>query len=174
MLSSFFGCLYAGVLAIPAYPPRNNRNMLRIDRIVNDAKPEIVMTTSKIVSSITAPNQTAQVQLLTEAYQKANVPPEKVQYIETHGTGTSLGDPSEVGALSQVVSLNRSEDRKCKIGSVKSNIGHLESAAGIAGLIKTALAINKRCLPAGLHFKHPNPHIPFHDIKVSVQDSLTS
>src|SRR5579884_2780128 len=106
---------------------------------------------------LTVPSQEAQEALLRQAYQNAGVPPEAVQYIESHGTGTPVGDPIEARALGRVLSANRPADRPCLVGSVKTNIGHLEAGSGIAGVIKTALALHHRCIPGNLHFHQPNP-----------------
>ena len=89
--------------------------------------------------------------------------------MEAHGTGTSLGDPIEVGALAEVYGKGRSAKDPLRIGSVKTNIGHLEAAAGIAGLIKVALMLQQRAIPPSLHFEEANPHIPFESIPVEVQ-----
>lgn len=118
-----------------------------------------------------APNPQAQKSVLWESYENAGISPGKVQYVEAHGTGTTLGDPIEARSLGEVVSFNRPPGRECSIGSVKSNFGHLESAAGIAGLIKTVLAINKGTLPKSIHFKKPNPRIPFRDLNLKVQSA---
>ncbi|HNB69700.1 MAG TPA: type I polyketide synthase [Acidobacteriota bacterium] len=124
-------------------------------------------------NGLTAPNQHAQEAVLQEAYTRATVSPGQVQYIEAHGTGTALGDPIEVKALGKVLSQDRTPDSKCAIGSVKTNIGHLEPAAGIAGLIKVALALKNRTLPPSLHFDEPNPYIPFHRLPLYVQNQMS-
>ena len=110
----------------------------------------------------TAPGLDGQVAVVAEALEVAGVEPDSISYIEAHGTGTALGDPIEVAALSKVFP-NRPNNRKCAIGSVKTNIGHLDAAAGIAGLIKTILALEHEILPASLHFESPNPQINFVD-----------
>ncbi len=108
-------------------------------------------------NGIAAPNGQAQEALLREAYDKAGLAPHLVQYVEAHGTGTIVGDRIELQALSAVLGTGRAPDRTCAVGSVKSNIGHTESAAGIAGVIKTALALKHRLLPGNLHFETPHP-----------------
>ncbi|RSD20824.1 type I polyketide synthase [Amycolatopsis eburnea] len=113
-------------------------------------------------NGLTAPNPEAQAALLREAY--AGIDPSTVDYVEAHGTGTPLGDPLEAGALSAV--LGRDADRPLLLGSVKSNLGHLEGAAGIAGLLKVVLAMTHRRLPASLHFRSPNPYIDFAGLRV--------
>ena len=100
------------------------------------------------------------------------VSPGDVQYVEAHGTGTLLGDPIEAKALGAVLRVNRAPGRLCALGSVKTNIGHLEAAAGIAGLIKVALALKHREIPPSLNFEEPNPHIPFEQLQLRVQTNL--
>jgi acyl transferase domain-containing protein len=120
-------------------------------------------------NGLTAPNGKAQEEVLREAYARAGLSPALVQYVEAHGTGTSLGDPIEILALAKVVGEDRPGDHPCPVGSVKSNIGHLEAAAGIASLIKVVLALEHRTLPPSLHFDKPNPHIPFERLPLVVQ-----
>ncbi|CAM5289226.1 Polyketide synthase PksJ [Streptomyces alboniger] len=115
-------------------------------------------------TSLTAPNPDAQADLLVEAYRAAGVAPETVGYIETHGTGTALGDPIETTGLSTAFRRLRAERGTtaapgCVIGSVKTNIGHLEAAAGIAGLFKAVLALRQGTIPAGLHLREQNPYL---------------
>jgi acyl transferase domain-containing protein/acyl carrier protein len=124
-------------------------------------------------NGLMAPNPLAQEAVLREAYRRAGVAPADVQYTEAHGTGTLLGDPIEVKALGAVVGDGRPADQPCAIGAVKTNIGHLEAAAGIAGLIKVALALRHREIPPNLHFEEPNPHIPFDQLPLRVQTALT-
>lgn len=110
-------------------------------------------------NGITAPNGLAQQAVIQQAMSNANIKPEDVSYVEAHGTGTILGDPIEIQALG-TVHQNRPKDRPCMVGSVKTNIGHLESAAGIAGVIKAVLALKNEEIPKNLHFKTINPQIP--------------
>ncbi|CCI31025.1 type I polyketide synthase [Microcystis sp. T1-4] len=110
-------------------------------------------------NGITAPNGLAQQSIIREALAKAQIKPEQISYIEAHGTGTPLGDPIEVDALKAVFDSNRPVNHPYWVGSVKTNIGHLEAAAGIAGLIKVALCLHHREIPAHLHLKQVNPHI---------------
>ena len=110
-------------------------------------------------SGFTAPNGLAQEKVIREALQNARVTPAEVSYIEAHGTGTSLGDPIEVGALGAVFGEDHSSDAPLTVGSVKTNFGHLESAAGIAGLMKIVLSLQHEEIPPHLHFNEPNPHI---------------
>lgn len=112
-------------------------------------------------SSLTVPSEEAQEELVKEACRQAGVAPEQIQYVEAHGTGTLVGDPIEARALGRALGENRPEGRYCAIGSVKTNIGHLEPAAGIAGLIKVALSLKRGRIPPNLHFLEPNPSIDF-------------
>ena len=123
-------------------------------------------------NGLMAPNPAAQEAVLREAYRQAAVSPGKVQYVEAHGTGTLLGDPIEVQALGAVMGADRPVERPCALGSVKTNLGHLEAAAGIAGLIKVALALRYHEIPPSLHFETPNPLIPFSELPLRVQTAL--
>jgi acyl transferase domain-containing protein/NADPH:quinone reductase-like Zn-dependent oxidoreductase/acyl carrier protein len=116
------------------------------------------------------PSGEAQEALLRQVYGACGVAPEQVFYVEAHGTGTAVGDPIECGAIGRVLGAPRSDGSTCLIGSVKSNIGHLESGAGIAGLTKLLLAIQHREIPANLHFNTPNPKIDFEGWKLAVVD----
>ncbi|NKB62232.1 MAG: SDR family NAD(P)-dependent oxidoreductase [Gammaproteobacteria bacterium] len=111
-------------------------------------------------TSMAIPNAAAQVQMLRQAYANAQVPPGQVAYVEAHGTGTPVGDPIEVHALGEVLSEGRLSKHPCLIGSVKTNIGHLEPASGIAGLVKAALILKHDEIPANLNFIKPNPNVP--------------
>jgi len=119
-------------------------------------------------SGLTAPNGPSQEVVMRAALKCAHVKPIKIGYVEAHGTGTALGDPIEVRALGECYSEGRPADRPLVIGSVKTNIGHLEAAAGIAGLIKTALVLHHGEIPPNLHFKTPNPEIPWDRYTVMV------
>jgi acyl transferase domain-containing protein len=118
-------------------------------------------------NGLMAPNPAAQEAVVTAAYRDAGVAACEVQYVEAHGTGTYLGDPVEAKALGAALSLGRKSS--CAVGSVKTNIGHLEAAAGVAGLIKTALCLFHRTLVPSLHFEAPNPLIPFDELMLTVQ-----
>ncbi len=119
-------------------------------------------------NGLLAPNPAAQIAVLRAAYANAGMPPHEVDYVETHGTGTLLGDPIEARALGTVLGRGRPEQSPLLIGAVKSNIGHLEAAAGIAGFIKAVLAVQRASIPANLHFQTPNPHIPFDQMRLTV------
>ena len=110
-------------------------------------------------SGLTVPNGPAQQALIREALAAAGVEPQHVSYVEAHGTGTSLGDPIEIQALAAALGGGRAPDNPLVVGSVKTNIGHLEAAAGVAGLIKVVLALQHREIPPHLHFRTLNPHI---------------
>ncbi|HWG22584.1 type I polyketide synthase [Actinospica sp.] len=113
-------------------------------------------------NGLIAPNAEAQRALLSQVYVEGGpVLPSELDYVETHGTGTSLGDPVEAGALGAVLGAGRAPDQPLLIGSVKTNLGHLEAAAGIAGLAKTVLALHHGTVPKQLHFAEPSPHIDF-------------
>ena len=117
---------------------------------------------------MTVPSQSAQESLLRTACQKAGVSPSQIQYVEAHGTGTPVGDPIEANALASVLNHNRPASKPCTIGSVKTNIGHLEAGAGIASLIKVALSLHHQQIPAHLHFENPNPQIDFEKLNLRV------
>jgi myxalamid-type polyketide synthase MxaE and MxaD len=125
-------------------------------------------------NGLMAPNPLAQEAVLREAYRQAEISPGDVDYVEAHGTGTLLGDPIEAKALGAVLGTDRPPDRPCALGSVKTNVGHLEAAAGVAGLIKVAQALRHRRIPPSLHFETPNPHIPFGELPLRVQTALGS
>ncbi|MEH2296107.1 SDR family oxidoreductase [Nostoc sp.] len=111
--------------------------------------------------SYTAPRIDGQAKVIQTAQVVAEVEPETITYIEAHGTGTSLGDPIEIAALTQAFRASTEKKGFCAIGSVKTNIGHLDAAAGVTGLIKTVLALKHQQIPPSLHFQEPNPQIDF-------------
>jgi acyl transferase domain-containing protein/SAM-dependent methyltransferase/acyl carrier protein len=119
-------------------------------------------------SGLTAPNGPSQEAVIRSALANAGVQPSQVSYVEAHGTGTSLGDPIEVQALAAVLGEGRAPGNRLQIGSAKTNLGHLETAAGIAGLIKTVLMLQHKEIPPHLHFQEPNPYIPWSTIPVDV------
>ena len=122
-------------------------------------------------NGIAAPNPQAQEAVLQEAYSKVGIDPQQVDYIEAHGTGTKVGDPIEANALGTVIGVNR--DNNCLIGSIKTNIGHTETAAGIAGIIKVALALKNQQIPPSLHFRIPSGAIAFERLNLQVVTQLT-
>ena len=117
---------------------------------------------------LTAPNGPAQEAVIRDALADGGVSPAEIGYVETHGTGTSLGDPIEAQALAAVLGEGRPADRRVLIGSVKTNIGHLESASGVAGLIKVVLALQKGSIPPHLHLSEPSRHIPWERLPLTV------
>ena len=118
-------------------------------------------------NGLTAPNGLAQQRLLQKAISISGISPEDITYVEAHGTGTPLGDPLEMQAVNIAYHSSKRKE-KLLIGSIKSNIGHLESAAGIAGLIKVLLSFRHREIPGNLHFENPNPLISWKDVDVEV------
>jgi len=119
-----------------------------------------------------APGRKGQAQAMRDAYAMAGIAPSDVHYVETHGTGTMIGDPVEIGALADVMGPGRSPDRPLRVASIKGNLGHTESASGVAGLINACLAIRHRTLPPQLHFETPNPMIPWAEVPIEVQREL--
>ncbi|WP_149260070.1 type I polyketide synthase [Actinomadura sp. K4S16] len=119
-------------------------------------------------NGLVAPNSDAQRALLRDVYASAGVDTREVDYVEAHGTGTFLGDPIEAKAVGEVLGAGREAGEPLLLGSAKSNLGHMESAAGIAGLIKTVLALHHRVIPPSAHYKEPNPHIPFDELRLEV------
>ncbi len=125
-------------------------------------------------NGLPAPNPEAQVTNLRDAYRDAGINPRGVDYVEAHGTGTVLGDPIEADALGRVVARGRSDDQPLLIGSVKTNFGHMEAAAGVGGLAKMLLAMQHGEIPASLHYAGPNPYIQFdqNHLKVAAENTV--
>lgn len=123
-------------------------------------------------SGLTAPNGPSQEAVLRAALVNGGIAPGEVSYIEAHGTGTALGDPIELQALGAVFGSSRPENQPLVVGSVKTNVGHLEAAAGVTSLIKLALMFQHGAIPASLHFSTPNPHIAWEDLPISVPVAL--
>lgn len=124
-------------------------------------------------NGLMAPSQESQESMLRQTYREAGIAPETVQYVEAHGTGTLLGDAMEAAALGAVLGANRKEN-PCVIGSVKTNIGHLEAAAGIAGLMKVVLSMKHGTIPPSLHYENPNPHVDFEALHLQVQSKAAA
>jgi polyketide synthase 13 len=124
-------------------------------------------------NGLLAPNPDAQADVLRRAYRDAGIDPRTVDYIEAHGTGTILGDPIEAEALGRVVGKGRPADKPALLGAVKSNVGHLESAAGAASLAKMVLALQHDKLPPSINYAGPNPYIDFDAVRLKVADSVT-
>ncbi|MHB1330146.1 MAG: beta-ketoacyl synthase N-terminal-like domain-containing protein, partial [Gemmatimonadales bacterium] len=112
-------------------------------------------------AGFSVPNGLAQEAVIRSALASAGIKPDRVGYVEAHGTGTPLGDPIEIEALAAVYGEGRSAGQPLLVGSVKTNVGHLEAAAGVAGLLKVVLALQHRTIPPHLHLRSPNPHIPW-------------
>lgn len=152
----------------------------RLSQAIEDGDPIYAVIRGSAVNNdgrsselLVAPGIQSQVKMLREAYQNAGVNPSQVGYVEAHGTGTPVGDPVELEALSTVLSENRDASHICKVGSIKTNIGHTEAASGVAGLIKAALCLQHKAIPASLHFKEPNPKIPWSSLGLEIQTRLT-
>ncbi len=123
-------------------------------------------------NGISVPNPDAQAALLEKAYQDAGVNPHDVTYVEAHGTGTFVGDPIESNSIGKVIGKDRNDI--CYMGSIKSNIGHLEPASGIAGISKLALAMKNGAIPPNIHFEKGNPNIAFDELKLKVPTDITN
>lgn len=123
-------------------------------------------------NGLSAPNPEAQEAVVRAAFAQAGISPGQAQYIEAHGTGTKIGDPLELKALGAAIAESRSPGELCAVGSVKTNLGHSETAAGITGLIKTALALKHQQIPPSIHFQEPNPYIDFNALPLRVQQTL--
>src|SRR5258707_448717 len=123
-------------------------------------------------NGIMLPSPEAQTRLVQDACRDAGIAPEEIGFVEAHGTGTAVGDPIEAHALAEALCGNRSADAPLPIGSIKTNLGHLETAAGIAGLLKAMLVLKHGQIPPSLHFSTPNPHIDFEKLKLRVPTQL--
>ncbi|MFN7962874.1 MAG: beta-ketoacyl synthase N-terminal-like domain-containing protein [Thermoanaerobaculia bacterium] len=139
------------------------RAVIRASAVNNDGNLKI---------GYTAPSQEGQAQVISQALALAGVSPETISYVEAHGTGTPLGDPIEVEALTQVYRSYTDKRQYCALGAVKSNVGHLETAAGVAGLIKTVLMLEHGELVPSVHFRNPNPRIAFAESPFYVNNKL--
>ncbi|MBW4478285.1 MAG: alpha/beta fold hydrolase [Tolypothrix brevis GSE-NOS-MK-07-07A] len=120
---------------------------------------------------LTVPNKKAQKEVIQQALQNARVEPHQVSYVEAHGTGTTLGDPIELESLAAVYGKKRPQNEPLVVGSVKTNFGHLEAAAGVSSLMKVVLALYHQEIPPHLHFTEPNPYIPWNEIPVVIPTS---
>ena len=123
-------------------------------------------------SGMTVPNIIAQEQVIQQALTNAKLESHQISYLEAHGTGTSLGDPIEIEAMAEVYGKNRPADRPLVVGSVKTNIGHLEAAAGVSSLIKVILALQHQEIPPHLHLQQPNPHVDWNRLPIKIPTSL--
>ncbi|CDZ24038.1 hypothetical protein CCDG5_0919 [[Clostridium] cellulosi] len=121
-------------------------------------------------NGLTAPSPTAQAEVISKAWENASIDPKTISYIEAHGTGTRLGDPIEIDGITKAFRKYTKKKQFCAISAIKSNIGHLDNAAGVAGVVKAALALSHRQLPASIHFSEPNRAIDFINSPVYVND----
>ncbi|MDF5721309.1 MAG: beta-ketoacyl synthase N-terminal-like domain-containing protein [Rhizonema sp. PD37] len=135
-------------------------------------KGSAVNNDGSLKAGFTAPSVERQADVIAEAIAAAGVEAETITYVETHGTGTPLGDPIEIKALTKAFRTSTQKQGFCAIGSVKTNVGHLDAAAGIAGLIKTILALKHKQIPPSLHFEEPNPQIDFANSPFYVNNTL--
>ena len=120
-------------------------------------------------AGITLPNREAQETLIEEVYRKASLDPLDTTFVECHGTGTPAGDPLEAAAISKVFGPNRPREKPLRIGSVKANVGHLEGASGVAGVIKAVLMLENDVILPNRNFQNPNKQIPLEDWKLKVR-----
>src|ERR1700761_7934866 len=146
-----------------------------LDRAIADGDPIYAVIRGSAVNNdgrssglLISPSRNGQEALLRAAFRNADVDPGTIDYIEAHGTGTLVGDPREIASIGHVVDTP-ARKQPCSIGSVKTNIGHTESAAGVAGVIKVALSLERGTLPASLHYREPNPAIAWSRLPVAVQ-----
>src|ERR1700756_3013682 len=150
----------------------------RLSRAVEDGDPiqGVIVGTALNqdghTNGISLPSAEAQARLVVEACANAGISPSQVGFVEAHGTGTAVGDPIEAHALSQALCRDRTEENPLLIGSVKTNLGHLETAAGLAGLMKAMLALKHRRIPASLHFETPNPNIDLPALNLRIPTTL--
>ncbi|MCC6172910.1 MAG: SDR family NAD(P)-dependent oxidoreductase [Gammaproteobacteria bacterium] len=138
------------------------------DRIYAVIRGSAVNNDGRSSGSMGTPSRVGQDELLARACGDAGVEPASIGLVEAHGTGTRAGDPVEIGALGDVLARGRPADRLAWVGSVKTNIGHTEGAAGVAGLVKAALALHRETIPASLNFEQPNPAIPWSEIPLRI------
>jgi acyl transferase domain-containing protein/NADPH:quinone reductase-like Zn-dependent oxidoreductase/SAM-dependent methyltransferase/acyl carrier protein len=152
----------------------------RLSRAIADGDPVqgVILGTSTNqdghTNGIMLPSPEAQTRLVQDACRDAGIAPEEIGFVEAHGTGTAVGDPIEAHALADALCVNRSADAPLPIGSIKTNLGHLETAAGVAGLLKAMLVLKHGQIPPSLHFSTPNPHIDFEKLKLRVPTQLES
>ncbi len=144
------------------------------DKAIKDGNPILAVVANSMInmdgrkSGLTVPNPKAQMALLKQAYTKAGINPEEIDYIEAHGTGTAVGDPIEAFAIGNALGKKRPQNKPLPIGSVKSNLGHLETASGVAGLVKALYCLKHRKVPATIGFETPNPAIKFKELNIKV------
>ena len=150
------------------------------DQAIADGNHVVAVVTASAVNSdgkksgLTVPSSQAQADLLTSAYAGAGIDPAEIDYVEAHGTGTAVGDPIETRALGEALAKFRPKDQPLLIGSVKSNLGHLEAASGVAGLVKAVFCLQHRTVPATINVDTLNPNIPFGEWNLRVSQSTTA
>jgi natural product biosynthesis luciferase-like monooxygenase protein/amino acid adenylation domain-containing protein len=144
------------------------------DHIYGVVKATAINNDGAAKAGFTAPGIEGQAKVIARTHAAAGVPSDTIGYVEAHGTGTSVGDPIEITALTRAFRATSDKTGHCRIGSVKSNIGHLDAGAGVAGLIKTALALDCGLIPPSLHFETPNPQIDFARSPFVVNAALTA
>jgi len=166
------GTLFGGGVGIVALS-RLDDALARRDQIYAIIRGTAVGNDGSAKLGYTAPSAEGQAAVISAAQAIANVHPSTISYVETHGTGTPLGDPIEIAALTTAFGRHAVARQVCGLGAVKSNIGHLDAAAGVAGLIKTALALQHGQLPPTVNFEKPNPRIDFASTPFFVQSTLT-
>lgn len=142
------------------------RSIIRATGVNQDGKTE----------TVTTPSQQAQEDLMRACYEKASIDPSQTLYFEAHGTGTRTGDPIEAGAIASVFKDSRSPQQPLRIGSVKTNVGHTETASGLASIIKVAMALEKGKIPPSANFEVPNEKIPLDkwNLRVSIAADVFS
>lgn len=151
----------------------------RLEDAIKDGDPVLGVISGSAIghngfsSGLTAPNPKAQEKVIRQALERAQLSPQDVSYLEAHGTGTELGDPIEMRAAANALTTDRSDSSPLLVGSVKTNIGHLEAAAGMAGLIKVLLSLQHNKIPGQLNFETPNPHIAWDETPVKVLTEAT-
>ena len=143
------------------------------DRIEAIIKASAINNDGSAKIGYTAPSVEGQAHVVRAAQMMAEVEPDTIAYIEAHGTGTELGDPIEIAALTKAFRAGTKKNQFCAVGSVKTNFGHLDTAAGMAGLIKTVLALRNRMIPPSLHYEQPNPKIDFEHSPFYVNTTLS-
>jgi phthiocerol/phenolphthiocerol synthesis type-I polyketide synthase C len=149
------------------------------EKALADGDPIIAVVAASAVNSdgkksgLTVPSSHAQATLLSETYAEAGIDPKDIDYIEAHGTGTAVGDPIETRALGEAIGKFRAKDNPLLIGSVKSNLGHLEAASGVAGLVKALHCVHRRTVPATIHLETPNLNIKFDEWNLRVAKATT-
>lgn len=146
----------------------------RLDDALADGDPiraiirETAVNQDGKTTTITAPNQTAQEELIRSCYHRAGLDPLATTYIEAHGTGTPVGDPLEMAAIEAVLCSGRSTENSIFVGSIKTNIGHTEASSGLASVIKVVLALERGLIPPNIHFNQPNIKLGLRDRKINV------